>query len=128
MKTITTILFLSTSAFATYLPFQLSVGSSLKRVEFARLDNSNATCAPSGTISTLSWIANSASNGTGDCTYAITAGVFAQTPVCSCTGEQAGTLCNISTITSTSIRLVSIVSSTGAGRDVAIHLACYAGR
>lgn len=92
------------SAFASYLPFPVSSGGSLQRIEWATLNNNFGSCGPTGGISTAGWVTINTNNATGNCLYNINGGIFAATPVCFCTAI-AGSVdhgCNFSSIGATS--------------------------
>lgn len=92
--------------------------------EWAILNNTGSACvilSQSGT-----WIASGTRNGTGDCSWTLTAGSFSAAPACVVTGQGN----NVVRIVSTSTTLINTrtLGVTGMASDDGLHMICMGSR
>lgn len=117
------LLFVSTSAMATYLPFQLSSGGSLLRIESAHVTGS--TCAATQQTST-NWISSVVHNSTGNCSLVVT-GTFSSNPVCQLTATNNNNFLYVSSATTGTINPLGFAVSNQAASDADFNISCVGG-
>ena len=131
MRLLITLTFiLSSQCFATFLPFPVSSGGSLQRIESVAIASSGSNCQVSQ-LSSPNWASASGAGPTGVCNVTITGGtIFASAPTCICvTHGTTGVACEVDSTSTTQV-VTEAWSTTSPfnGSSTPVYLMCMGPR